>query len=127
MTRTQIIAIRLGLLAALMAISYLATTGQEFPVVKDISDKASHILAFYVLTLLVDFSFPKKTLGFSKIFALLTYGLLIEIVQSLLPDRTPSLLDLAADGVGIAGYKLSLPLLRHAPLLSRRWRVFDSI
>ncbi len=86
---------------------------------KDMSDKANHVLAFYVLALLVDFSFPKDNLGLAKVLALLTYGLLIEIVQSFLPNRTASLLDLVADGVGIVLYKLSLPLLKHVPALRR--------
>jgi len=121
MTRAQIITFRLFLIAAVAAITYLAMTRQEYPLVKDISDKASHIVAFYVLALLVDFSFPQKTFGLSKITGLLSYGLLIEVVQSFLPGRTPSLLDLLADGVGIASYKLSLPVLRLVPLLGRRW------
>jgi VanZ family protein len=123
MTRTQIIAFRIAFFLVVVAITYLAITRQEFPVVKDVSDKANHILAFYVLTWLLDFSFPQKGLGLSKIFALLSYGLLIEIIQSFLPNRTPSSLDLFADGVGIALYKLSLPVLRRVPVLSRRWRV----
>jgi VanZ family protein len=121
MTRTQLISFRLALIGALAAITFLATTRQEYPLVKDLSDKANHILAFYVLALLVDFSFPKEKLGFAKVSALLTYGLLIEITQSFLPNRTASLLDLVANGVGIALYKLSLPLLMHVSGLGRRW------
>lgn len=121
MTRTQLITFRLALIGALAAITFLATTRQEYSLMKDISDKANHILAFYVLALLVDFSFPKDKLGLAKVLALLTYGLSIEITQSFLPNRTASLLDLVADGVGIALYKLSLPLLRHVPALGRRW------
>jgi VanZ family protein len=122
MTRTQTIAFRLGLFVIMGAITYLATTGSEYPVVRDISDKANHLLAFYVLALFVDFSFPEKKLGFLKISSLLTYGLLIEVIQSFLPDRTASFLDLVADGIGVALYQLSLPVLRHLPLLNRRWR-----
>ena len=121
MTRTQTIIFRLAFVGALAAITYLATTQHDYPMVKDISDKANHVLAFYALTLLVDFSFPEKTLGFSKVAALLTYGLLIEAVQSFLPHRAASLLDVIADGAGIAAYRFSLPALRHVPLLCRRW------
>jgi VanZ family protein len=105
----------------LIAITNLAITSQQYPVLKDISDKANHIFAFYVLSLLVDFSFPKDRLGFSKVFALLSYGLLIEAIQNFLPNRTPSLLDVLADGVGIASYRFSLPVLRRVPLFRRRW------
>jgi len=108
---------------ALIAITHLAFTPQQYPVLKDISDKANHIFAFCVLALLVDFSFPKGRLGFSKVIALLSYGLLIEVIQHFLPHRTSSVLDLLADGVGIASYRFSLPFLKHVPLFRRRWKV----
>ncbi|HEY7557733.1 MAG TPA: VanZ family protein [Candidatus Binatia bacterium] len=123
MTRAQIITFRLILVAALMVITHLATTPQQYPVFKHIFDKANHILAFYFLALLMDFSFPKTNLGISKVMGLLTYGILIEVVQGFIPNRMPSLLDLVADGIGIASYRLSMPVLRHVPLLSGRWRV----
>jgi len=121
MTRIQIIIVRLVFVAALGVITHLATTPQQYPVVKHLSDKATHILAFYVLALLLDFSFPKTNVGISKVIGLLAYGLLIEVIQSFIPNRMPSLLDLVADGIGIASYGLSLPALKHVPLLRRRW------
>ena len=120
-SRTHIIAFRVVLTVALTAVTHLAFTPQQYPVLKDLSDKANHIFAFYVLALLVDFSFPKDRFGYSKVFALLSYGLLIEVIQNFLPNRTSSLLDLLADGVGIASYGLSLPVLRRVPLFRRRW------
>jgi VanZ family protein len=121
MTRAQIITFRLFLLAALAVITHLATTPLQYPVFKHISDKANHVLAFYVLALFMDFSFPKTNVGAFKIIGLLTYGILIEIVQSFIPNRMPSLFDVIADGIGIAAYRFSLPLLKHVPILSRRW------
>ena len=123
MSRTHIIAFRVVLTVALTAVTHLAFTPQQYPVLKDLSDKANHIFAFYVLALLVDFSFPKDNLGFTKVFALLGYGVLIEGIQHFLPHRTSSLLDLLADGVGIASYGFSLPVLRHVPLFRRRWSI----
>jgi VanZ family protein len=123
MTRTQIITFRLVLLAALAVITHLATTPQQYPLVKHISDKANHILAFYVLALLIDFSFPKTSVRIAKVIGLLAYGILIEVIQSFIPNRMPSLLDLVADGIGIASYWFSLPVLKHVPLLRRRWRI----
>jgi VanZ family protein len=120
MTRAQIVFFRLLFIAAVAAITYLATTRQEVSLVGDFSDKTNHVLAFYVLTLLIDYSFPQKALGHTKVLPLLAYGALIEITQGFLPHRTPSLLDLFADGVGIAMYPLSLPLLKQLPMLGRR-------
>ena len=94
----------------------------EYAELEDINDKVSHFLAFYVLSLLVDFSFPKYGFVLPKVFALLGYGLLIEIVQYFIPYRTCSLLDLSADGVGIALYWLSVPALKYVPLLRSRWK-----
>jgi VanZ family protein len=111
---------RVALLVAAMAIGYLATTPLAVPAVEDLNDKLSHILAFFTLALLLDFSFPSSRFGFSKIAALLGYGLLIEVVQYFLPYRTFSLLDWAADGMGVALYGFSLPLLRRGPRGSGR-------
>jgi VanZ family protein len=123
-TRNQTVTFRVALFVASGAITFLATTQQQdHPVLRDISDKTTHFLAFYALALLVDFSFPKSGMGFSKVVALLTYGLLIEVIQGFLPHRTASLLDLFADGVGIALYKLSLSLVKRLPFLDLRWRV----
>ena len=80
-------------------------------------------MAFYVLALLVDFSFPQDKFGLSKILALLGFGLLIEVIQYFLPYRTFSLYDLAADGGGLTVYWFSLPTLRYVPLLRCRWNI----
>lgn len=119
--RSNIISFRLALAAALVVITYLATTQLDYPAIGNINDKVSHILAFYVLALLGDFSFPEHKFDPEKIFLLLAYGLLIEIIQYFLPYRTFSLLDLLADAIGLVLYSLSIPALRGTPLLRRRW------
>ena len=43
----------------LLTITFLATTSIQVPVAKDMNDKFNHIAAFYVLSQLVDFSWPK--------------------------------------------------------------------
>jgi VanZ family protein len=108
---------------ALIAITHLATTRIQYPVVENINDKLNHILAFYVLALLVDFSFPQDKFVVSKVLALLGFGLLIEVIQYFLPYRTFSLYDLAADGGGLTVYWFSLPTLRYVPLLRCRWNI----
>lgn len=123
LSRTHIIAFRLALVAALIAITHLATTQAEYPGVEGINDKVSHLLAFYVLSCLEDFSFPRDRFSIYKVIALLGFGLLIEVIQYFLPYRTFSLLDFAADGIGIAIYWFSFPALRHIPIFKRRWNV----
>lgn len=121
--RSKIIAFRLALLVALIAVTYLATSPLQFPVVEDINDKANHLFAFFVLALLADFSFPHTGFGLAKAMPLLGYGLALEFIQYFLPFRSSSLYDLAGDGLGLLVYWFSLPALRHVPWLRARWNM----
>jgi VanZ family protein len=121
--QNNIITFRLALVAALAVVMHLATTQMNYPVVENMNDKVNHILAFYVLGFLADFSFPRKKFGLSKVLSLLGFGLLIEVIQYFLPYRSFSLYDLAADAAGLAVYWASLPALKHLPLLRRRWNI----
>ncbi len=123
--RSTVLVFRVALLTALTAIMYLATTPSDFPMTENLNDKLSHILAFYVLALLLDFSFPEGRFDFSKAATLLGYGFLIESVQYLLPYRTFSLFDLSADAVGLLVYTFSLPALKYIPWLRWRWRILE--
>ncbi|OGW36449.1 MAG: hypothetical protein A2010_17185 [Nitrospirae bacterium GWD2_57_9] len=105
------------LVLALAAISYLATT-REVAIMEDMNDKVSHMLAFFVLSLLVDGSWPTLRFGAAKVFSLFGYGLFIEIVQHFLPRRSASLLDLAADGAAILLYLSLTPVVRRLGLLN---------
>jgi VanZ family protein len=103
----------------LASISYLATT-REVSAMGEMNDKVAHMLAFFVLSLLVDGSWPSLRFGAAKMLALLGYGLSIEIVQHFVPRRSASLRDLAADGVGILLYaSLTLVVRRVGLLISR--------
>lgn len=121
--QNNIVTFRLALVAALVVVMHLATTQMNYPVVENMNDKVDHILAFYVLGFLADFSFPRKRFGLSKVFSLLGFGLLIEVIQYFLPYRSFSLYDLAADAAGLAVYWFSLPALKHLPLLRCRWSI----
>lgn len=120
LSRRDILLFRLALALALVAITWLATTPRAVPVVEDINDKVSHVLAFLVLGLLADFAFPARGFGPSKILALLGYGLLVEAVQYFLPHRDSSLYDLAANAIGLALYGYLAPAIAKLPWLRRR-------
>jgi len=60
LSKSKIIVFRISLAAALTGILILATTPLEYPVVSGINDKLNHIFAFFILSLLSDFSFPEK-------------------------------------------------------------------
>jgi VanZ family protein len=108
---------------ALCATTFLATTSARIPVAEDINDKISHIAAFYALSLLVDFSWPKTGFRFAKALWLLGYGIAIEAVQYFLPHRSFSLFDLGADAVGMVLFWFSVPLLRKIYPLSMRFKI----
>ncbi len=106
---------------SLVIITYLATTALEFTVVSSSYDKINHFLAFLVLALLADFSFPNSRFNTDKIFLLIAYGISLEIIQYFLPHRMFSLLDIAADGLGLLAYGLLIPFIRRLPAFSDRW------
>lgn len=112
---------RLLLISSLLLIIWFATMELAHPLMSGINDKLGHVLAFVYLAFVLDFSFPQTQFDLTKIVSLLAYGLLLETIQYFLPYRTFSLLDMLADGVGIATYFLMSPLLRYVPILRHRW------
>lgn len=117
----QPVLFRVLLSIALIAVLHLCTTDIQYEGVDGVNDKFGHLITFYVLALLADFSFPASGYRLRKILPLVGYGLLIEIIQYSLPHRSFSLLDLTADTAGLLLYGLSLPLLKHIPLFKWRW------
>lgn len=111
-SRSNIIVFRISLAAAVSGILILAITPLQYPVISGINDKLNHIVAFFVLSLLADLSFPEKNFFPAIFLPLMGYGLTIEIIQHVLPYRMFSLFDVAADTLGIGLYKISLPLLK---------------
>jgi len=103
---------RTALLLSVIAILFLATTSQAYPIPAAASDKVNHLMAFIELTLLARLSWPEaKAWHYAPL--LLAFGLAIEAVQATLPYRDFSLADLAADGLGIAIAMLPWPGLRN--------------
>lgn len=100
---------RVALLVNLVAISWLAFTGAKLVVPAMLSDKVNHFAAFFVLSYCLDRGFPEHRFLLYKVLPLMGYGLAIELVQSRLPHRDFSLLDLGADGLAVFAYWL----LRH--------------
>jgi VanZ family protein len=91
---------RAAFVVAWLAITALALMPAPSVPVSTLWDKTDHLLAFSVLTLLgrISFTLAPARLG----LALLAYGAAIELIQSALPTRAGSLLDLVADALGIA-------------------------
>lgn len=114
-----LITFRVALVVTLIITMYLATAQQAPSVIDNLNDKVNHVLAFYVLAFLADYSAPKLRFNLGKGLTILGYGLLIEVIQYFLPYREFSLLDLTADGVGIAAYAFSQPVLGRFYILRR--------
>jgi len=121
MTGSAIIASRLVLTAAILVITHLATTSLEYTLVENVWDKLNHFVAFAVLAMLLDYSFPNKKFGLWKFGSLCGYGILLELVQYYLPDRFFSLFDICADGLGICLYWFCGHWLVYVPGLKTRW------
>ena len=80
-----------------------------------------HLLAFLTITLLADACSPETGLNWKKILLVFSYGLLIEILQSMTNYRTASLADLITDAGGILLYWLITPILQKTPVIQLRW------
>ncbi|MCG6943576.1 MAG: VanZ family protein [Thiohalocapsa sp.] len=96
-------AARLGLLACVLAIAYLAFAPLPDPTGFG-WDKANHLMAFAVLAVLSELGWPGPAARPWRLALVLGYGVLIELVQAQLAYRQGSVLDFAADALGVALY-----------------------
>ncbi len=92
---------QIAFFAALIVIEYLATTTREIEVVTHSWDKLNHLAAFAVLYVLLFGGYGSMSIRM-RLAVLMLFALQIEIVQHFIPGRDFSLLDIVADGVGIA-------------------------
>ena len=92
---------RMLLSAALIAITVLALIPQTEVPVTTLWDKADHALAFLVLGVLAQWAFPAARFAVVIAPALISYGALLEILQTLTPTRFGSVADLVADLIGV--------------------------
>jgi VanZ family protein len=101
-TKIYILFFQIGLISLILIISYFAFTPLDHSIVKAPGiDKINHLLAFSVLALFCDLSFPKKSFVYFTALPLLVYAFFIEIVQYFLPFRTFSMFDIFADIFGL--------------------------
>ena len=84
----------------LIAIEYLATTTTSIPAIENSWDKFNHFIAFITLYILLSLGY-QKLIDLKKVIILMIFAIQIEIVQSFIPNRYFSLLDVVADAIGI--------------------------
>lgn len=87
------------LILSALAILYLATTNEPYPIPSAPSDKLNHLLAFLQLTIVTRLAWPELSRIWIAL-GVMGFGLMIEATQAQLPYRDFSLFDLAADGAG---------------------------
>lgn len=104
-SRCNTVGFRLTLGLALVIVTLFALTPQppSLPPVP-LADKWAHLATYLVLAFLVDVSWPERGFGPAKWGFLLAYGILIELLQSQIPNRLFSLADVVANAAGIALY-----------------------
>ncbi|MBA2410212.1 MAG: VanZ family protein [Gammaproteobacteria bacterium] len=113
---------RIALLLMLTAGVYLAAVEGGPVAAADVNDKIVHLTAFFVLALCADYAFPRRRFDWFTVLQLLSYGLLIEVMQLFIPYRSFSLADLAADAAGLVIYAATILILRQiSPPISRRF------
>ena len=117
--RSRIVAIaRVLLVLAVLFTMYEMIIPDPVPAPRMVNgDKLLHGLAFFVLTLLTDMSFPPVRLLVKKLLFLVAFGVLIECVQAYLPWRSADIADFLADCAGIACYLVPAIASRMAALL----------
>ena len=86
-------------------------------------DKLLHASAFFVLSFLLNRSSSSIEKRLRNMLSLLTFGILIEILQSFTGYRTVSVGDVLADLIGILLFQLSYSFLKFLRELKRKKRL----
>lgn len=108
---------RVALVACVLAIAFLAFA--PLPEQPGFDwDKTNHLVAFFTLAALAGMGWPGRAAMSWRLGLVLGYGAVIELVQAVLPYRNGSVLDFAADALGVVLY------VTLAGLATRlRWRL----
>ncbi|RLA72425.1 MAG: VanZ family protein [Epsilonproteobacteria bacterium] len=108
---------KVAFFTALTAISILAVVPNynALPEFVSFSDLLNHALAFFTLYLLLERAYPDLK-QLHAILLLLLYAILIEFIQSFLPNRFAALSDVLADSAGIVAALIILPFIKKFPL-----------
>ena len=92
------------LLLLMLAGMKVATIPLNFPESLQLNDKIIHIIVFFGFALITDLVTSREPFWLWKGLPLIAYGFGIEVLQYLSPDRSFSILDGVADGVGVLLY-----------------------
>lgn len=87
----------------------------------DWNDKLQHLLAFVLISGLVDAAWPESGFSYRKMLLITACGALIEILQSFTGYREMSFADLLTDIAGALSYYLMIPVWKKVPVVNLRW------
>lgn len=108
-TRCDSAGLRILLGLALLMGTWLSLSPAPLPLPEvALADKCAHLVAFVLLAFLIDGSWPERGFDLPKWGSLLGYGVLIELLQTQVPNRVLSLGDIFADAAGLLLYGLVL-------------------
>ncbi len=106
----------LPFLAVLAILLFTGLKPEPVPEAVEQQDKLHHLLGFAALMATSRLAFPRAHFIWLLAFSL-GIGLLIELGQGLLPDRTPSTTDMLANALGVVlGWICSLRLQGRLPV-----------
>ena len=66
-----------------------------------LNDKGEHFIAFFLLSFLLNRASDTRIHRLRNMVALLTFGIVIELIQAYIPERGASIFDVFADLAGI--------------------------
>lgn len=101
----------LWIISVLTVVYFSVTPKLEFPYTFDHADKIYHMLSYLWLSALPFFAFSGRGAVLAGGLAMIPLGIVLEFVQAYVPGRSFSLLDMAADCLGVV---LGMWLAPHA-------------
>ena len=93
---------RAGLLLGVLAIVALSVFPGPSGLPLQTSDKLQHLLAYALVAICVPLGFARRSTRCSWVLGLFALGCALEIAQAFLPGRHAAMLDVLANGMGIA-------------------------
>ncbi len=78
----------------------------------NLGDKANHFIAFFTLSFLLNRASSTTHVRIRNALSLLTFGIMIEILQSFTQYRDADLKDIIADAIAILTFQISLTIYR---------------
>lgn len=103
----QLIFITLILLSLFLSLS---SSGHTVPVVWN--DKLIHCISYFLLMMMLDFSWNSSKQLLIKSVIIIIYSSLIEYAQGYIPGRDTSLADIVANGLGVMLFVAFVPILK---------------